>query len=71
WKTPMFFSHGEIDYRIPISESLSAYNTCQVRGVPSQVLVFPDEGHTISRPENLAQWYKTTVQWAGRWVGHT
>lgn len=70
WRTPMLFTHGDIDYRVPISESLAAYNTCQIIGVPSQILVFPDEGHTIARSENLAQWQEIMIKWARRWVGN-
>ncbi|XPS69785.1 hypothetical protein M3J09_002037 [Ascochyta lentis] len=69
WRTPVFFTHGDIDYRVPISESLAAYNTCQILGVPSQFLVFPDEGHTIAKSENLAQWQEMMIKWAERWVG--
>ncbi|KAL6153328.1 hypothetical protein ACJQWK_03929 [Exserohilum turcicum] len=68
WKTPMMFSHGDVDYRVPITESLAAYNTCHIRGVPCQFLVFPNEGHTISRPENLAQFQKAMVDWAKQWM---
>ncbi|KAM3421582.1 hypothetical protein BST61_g1969 [Cercospora zeina] len=67
WRTPMFFSHGDLDYRIPISESVAAYNTCQIRGVPSQFLVFPDEGHTIRKPQNIAHLQEAMLEWAGRW----
>ncbi|KAH8758078.1 prolyl oligopeptidase [Hyaloscypha sp. PMI_1271] len=67
WNTPMLFTHGDMDYRIPLTESLSAYHTCQIRGIQSQLLVFPDEGHTIAKPINRSQWHETMLKWAAQW----
>jgi dipeptidyl aminopeptidase/acylaminoacyl peptidase len=37
--------HNELDYRLPITEGLAAFNALQSRGVPSRFLMFPDENH--------------------------
>jgi dipeptidyl aminopeptidase/acylaminoacyl peptidase len=68
FKTPTLVTHGEIDYRVPIGEGLQLFTTLQRQGVPSRLLVFPDEGHWINKPQNAALWYRTFLEWMGRWV---
>jgi dipeptidyl aminopeptidase/acylaminoacyl peptidase len=68
FKTPTLVTHGEIDYRVPVGEGLQLFTTLQRQGVPSRLLVFPDEGHWISKPQNAALWYRTFLEWMGRWV---
>jgi len=68
FKTPTLVTHGEIDYRVPVGEGLQLFTTLQRQGVPSRLLVFPDEGHWINKPQNAALWYRTFLEWMGRWV---
>ena len=68
FKTPTLVTHGEIDYRVPVGEALQLFTTLQRQGVPSRLLVFPDEGHWINKPQNAALWYRTFLEWMGRWV---
>jgi dipeptidyl aminopeptidase/acylaminoacyl peptidase len=68
FKTPTLVTHGEIDYRVPVGEGLQLFTTLQRQGVPSRLLVFPDEGHWINKPRNAALWYNTFLEWMGRWV---
>ncbi len=68
FKTPTLVTHGEIDYRVPIGEGLQLFTTLQRQGVPSRLLVFPDEGHWINKPQNSALWYHTFIEWMDRWV---
>ncbi len=58
WKTPVLITHGEKDYRVPISESLMLFEDLQRREVDVSLLVFPDENHWIVRPRNAAMWYR-------------
>ena len=60
-------THGELDYRVPVGEGLQLFTTLQRLGVPSRLLVFPDEGHWINKPQNAALWYRTFIEWMGRW----
>jgi dipeptidyl aminopeptidase/acylaminoacyl peptidase len=69
WKTPMLFTHSDLDFRVPVTESLAAFYTCQFKEIPSQLLIFPDEGHILRKPANLILWYRTMLEWANRWVG--
>ena len=68
WRTPMLVVHGEKDFRIPISQSLGAFTALQTRGIPSKLLVFPDENHWVLKPQNSVQWHHTVFDWLGRWL---
>ncbi len=68
FKTPTLVTHGEIDYRVPVGEGFQLYTTLQRLGVPSKMLLFPDEGHWIGKPQNAALWYHTFLSWMDEWV---
>src|SRR5664279_2790577 len=65
---PMLVIHGELDYRVPVTEAFQLYNTLQIRGVPSQLLYFPDETHFVAKPQNSKLWYETVLGWCERWT---
>ncbi len=65
---PMLVIHGELDYRVPVSEAFQLYNTLQLRGVPSELLYFPDEYHFVIKPQNSKLWYETVLGWCERWT---
>ncbi|PSN69781.1 hypothetical protein BS50DRAFT_519189 [Corynespora cassiicola Philippines] len=69
WATPHLIIHSELDYRLTISEGLSAFNVLQARGVPSQFLTFPDENHWVLNPENSLLWHRTVLDWINGYVG--
>jgi dipeptidyl aminopeptidase/acylaminoacyl peptidase len=60
--------HGEQDFRIPYSQGLELFTSLQMRKVPSQLLIFPDEGHWVLKPGNSADWYKTVLDWINNWT---
>ena len=66
WRTPTLVIHGERDYRVPIAEALALFEALQHHGVPSELLVFPDEDHSILKPRNIRVWYRT---WLNSWRG--
>jgi dipeptidyl aminopeptidase/acylaminoacyl peptidase len=68
FKTPTLVTHGELDYRVPVGEGLQLFTRLQRQGVPSRLLVFPDEGHWINKPQNAQLWYHTFLDWMGRWA---
>jgi dipeptidyl aminopeptidase/acylaminoacyl peptidase len=68
FKTPTLVICGERDYRIPYTQSLEFFNTLQRQGVPSKLMVFPDEGHWVLKPQNAQFWYKTFFDWLAQWV---
>ncbi len=68
FKTPTLVTHGELDFRVPVSEGLQLFTTLQRLGIPSKMAYFPDEGHWINKPANSALWYRTFIEWVDRWV---
>lgn len=69
WKTPLLVIHGERDYRVPYDQGLQAFTAAQVQGVPSRLLVFPDEGHWVLQPQNGLLWQREFFAWLDRWCG--
>ncbi len=68
FKTPTLVIHGQLDYRLDVSEGFQLFDTLQVMGVPSKMLYFPDEGHWVLKPQNSQLWYKTVNNWVDRWT---
>jgi dipeptidyl aminopeptidase/acylaminoacyl peptidase len=68
YKTPTLVIAGENDYRVPYTQSLEFFNTLQRQGVPSKLLIFPDEGHWVLKPQNAQLWYKTFLDWLATYV---
>ena len=66
WRTPALVIHGERDYRVPIGEALALFEALQHHGVPSELLVFPDENHWILKPRNVRVWYRTWLDFVAR-----
>ena len=69
FKTPTLVIHGQLDYRLDLSEGLQLFTTLQRLGVPSKMLYFPDEGHWVLKPQNSQLWYKTVNEWVDEWTG--
>ena len=68
FQTPTLVIHGELDFRIPYSQGLELYTSLQTRKIPSELLIFPDEGHWVLKPQNSALWYKTFLDWVDNWT---
>ena len=68
FKTPTLVVHGQLDYRLDISEGFQLFTTLQLLKVPSKMLYFPDEGHWVLKPQNSRLWYKTVNDWVDQWV---
>ena len=69
WKTPQLVITGEKDFRIPYTQGLAAFTALQRRGIPSRLLVFPNENHWVLKPKNSRQWYGEVLGWMDRWTG--
>jgi dipeptidyl aminopeptidase/acylaminoacyl peptidase len=68
YKTPTLVICGEMDYRVPYTQSIEFFTALQRQNVPSQLVVFPDEGHWILKPQNSQLWYKTFFSWLNRYL---
>lgn len=69
WRTPMLVVHGANDFRVPETQSLAAFTALQRQGVPSRLLMFPDENHWVLKPRNSMQWHREVLSWLDRWIG--
>ena len=69
FKTPTLVVHGQLDYRLDVSEGFQLFDTLQMLHVPSKMLYFPDEGHWVLKPQNSQLWYKTVNDWVDQWTG--
>ena len=67
WDTPILVTHGGMDFRVPVDEGMAAYNAAQLMGVPSRLIVFPDENHWILKPQNALYWHREYFRWLDRW----
>src|SRR5215472_3113994 len=68
FKTPTLVVHGQLDYRLDVSEGYQLFTTLQIMGVPSKMLYFPDEGHWVLKPQNSQLWYRTVNDWVDHWT---
>lgn len=68
WNTPILIIVGEKDFRIPYTEGLQAFNTAQLNGCPARLLVFPDETHFVSQPQNSVLWHHEFYNWLNRYL---
>jgi dipeptidyl aminopeptidase/acylaminoacyl peptidase len=66
--TPTLVIHGEQDFRVPYNQGLELFTALQMQKVPSKLLLFPDEGHWVLKPQNSVLWYKTFIDWMDSWV---
>ena len=68
WDTPILLIHGDRDYRILSSQSMAAFNAAKLKGIPAQLLLFPDENHWVLKPQNGILWQRTFFAWLDKWL---
>ena len=68
WDTPILCIHGEKDYRINATQGMSAFNAARMKGIPAELLIFPDENHWVLKPQNGVLWQRTFFDWLDRWL---
>ncbi len=68
WNTPIMITAGELDYRIVFTQACQAFNAAQIRGIPSRMLLFPEENHWILRPQNSLMWQREFFRWLDTWL---
>jgi dipeptidyl aminopeptidase/acylaminoacyl peptidase len=68
WDTPILCIHSERDYRILASQAMSAFNAAILRGVPAELLLYPDENHWVLKPQNGVLWQRTYFEWLDKWL---
>ncbi len=68
WDTPIMMISGGNDFRIPYTESMQAFNCAQLRGIPSKLLIFPNESHFVLKPQNSILWQREFFGWLDKWL---
>ncbi|MEO0424650.1 MAG: S9 family peptidase [Pseudomonadota bacterium] len=68
WQTPMLVIHGELDYRVPVTQGIGAFTALQRRGIESRFLYFPDENHWVLKPHNSVRWHDEVNGWLKRFL---
>ena len=68
WTAPIMISHGEYDYRILASQGMAAFNAAKLRGIPAEMVIYPDENHWILKPQNAVMWQRLFFRWFDRWL---
>ena len=68
WDTPILCIHGEMDYRINYNQGMGAFNAARMKGIPAELLIYPDENHWVLKPQNGILWQRTFFGWLDRWL---
>ena len=68
WATPTLVIHGANDFRVVDAEGIATFTALQRRGIPSQLLYFPDENHWILKAKNSIVWHNTVLAWLDKWL---
>jgi len=68
WDTPILCIHGEKDYRINYNQGMGAFNAARLRGIPAELLIFPDENHWVLKPQNGILWQRTFFNRLDKWL---
>ena len=68
WNTPIMIIQGGVDWRVPPNQGLEAFQAAQLKGVPSKLLYFPEEGHWVLNPQNGMIWHTEFFGWLDKWL---
>ncbi|MBK6931193.1 MAG: S9 family peptidase [Saprospirales bacterium] len=68
WDTPIMVMHNELDFRVPFSEGMQAFQAAQLRGIPSRLVCFPDEGHWMAKAQNSLLWQREFFRWLNQYL---
>ena len=68
WDTPILCIHGEKDFRILANQAMAAFDAAVLRGVPAELLIYPDENHWVLKPQNGILWQRTFFEWLNQWL---
>lgn len=68
WDAPILCIHGEKDYRILANQAMAAFDAAKMRGVPAELLIYPDENHWVLKPQNGVLWQRVFFEWLDKWL---
>lgn len=70
FNTPTLVTAGELDFRVPVDQSMQLFTALQLNNVPSKLIVYPDEGHWILKPQNSEFWYTNVLDWFDKHINN-
>jgi dipeptidyl aminopeptidase/acylaminoacyl peptidase len=68
WDTPIMVIHNELDFRVPLNQGLEAFTAARLKGLESRLLVYPDEGHWVLKPQNGVMWHREFYDWLDHYL---
>ncbi len=68
FKTPTLILHGELDYRVPYTQGLMLHGVLTAKGVPSRIVIFPQENHWILKPQSAEIWWREVFAWLAKYL---
>jgi len=68
WNTPMLIFHGEQDFRVPVNQGMEAFQACQLKGIDSKMILFPNENHFVLNPQNAIIWHREFYAWLDKYL---
>lgn len=63
FNTPTLILHGELDYRVPYTQGVFLHGVLTGKGVPSRIVIFPQENHWILKPQSAEIWWREVFKW--------
>jgi dipeptidyl aminopeptidase/acylaminoacyl peptidase len=67
-KTPTLVITNELDYRVPVDQGIQLFTALRRQNVPSEMLIFPDEGHWVLKALNSRYWHQEVFGWLKRYL---
>jgi len=67
-KTPTLYLGGERDFNVPVQGSQQMYQALRSLGVDTQLIIYPNENHGISRPSYVRDRYERYLAWYDKYV---
>jgi len=66
--TPALIQHGDADIRVPLSQGRQFYAALRRRGIPTELVVYPRQGHLFSEPRMIVESRKRVLVWLERYL---
>ena len=67
-KTPTLIITNELDFRVPVDQGMQMFTVLRRNNVPSEMLVFPDEGHWVLKALNSRSWHESVFGWMKKYL---
>ncbi len=69
FETPTLVITGELDYRVPYTQSLQLFTALRRQNIPARLIVFPNDGHWPSYIKSMPLYYAAHLDWFHTYLG--